>query len=100
MAARILPDDGIVDRLAAVAIPGDHRLALISDSERLRIAGAGGQLLHMAEQLEPIMLDPTRHGKNLAVLESSQGLEDARGIEAVGLAACGPLIDGNDGGHA
>src|ERR1051325_2365104 len=54
----------------------------------------------MAEQLEPIMLDPTRHRKNLAMFESSQGFEGTRGIEAVGLAACGPLIDGNNGGHA
>ena len=99
LAARILPDDGVVDRRAALAVPGDHRLALIVDAQGLCIAGARCQLLHMLQQLGGVMFHPAGLGKYLAMLESAEQLERAGGIQAIGLAAGGPLIDGDDGGH-
>jgi hypothetical protein len=74
-AAGILPDDGIAQGLAALAIPGDHGLALIVDAQRRRIPGPLDQAAQMIQQLPRVMLDPAGLGIDLAMLESAEARE-------------------------
>ena len=98
-AAGILPDDGIAQGLAAVTIPGDHRLALIVDPERHRIPRPLDQPPQMIQQLPRVMLDPAGLRIDLAMLEPAEALESAICLQPIGLAAGGALVDGDDGGH-
>src|SRR5207253_496916 len=66
--APVLPDDGVVDRLAALAVPEERGLALVGDADRHQILQ--GEVFfpqrlarHVAlrpEQIQRIVLDPAR----------------------------------------
>ncbi len=57
------------------------------------------QPAEMIQQLARVMLDPAGLRIDLAMLESAEAREAAVRVEAIGLAAGGALIDGDDGGH-
>ena len=72
--AAILPDDGVVDRLAGVAIPEDGGFALVGDADGGDVAGVmpaffsalnGDSPLRLPD-LVRIMLDPSGLRKDLA----------------------------------
>ncbi len=107
--AAILPDDGIVDRLAGGAIPHHRGLALVGDADagqrRGAELGAGQRRAADLDRRRPdllgIVLDPTRLGKDLRQLFLCRCHRPARGIEHDGPRAGGALVDGEDvlGGH-
>ena len=74
--ANILPDDGVVERLAAPAIPEHGRFALVRDSHRKNVPRrelrarecSGDYVVHVARDLDRRMFDPTGLRIDLRVL--------------------------------
>ena len=74
--AAVLPDDGVVDGLAGVAVPDDGGLALVGDAERGDVARANASLAEdldggaelRGQDLEGIVLDPAAVGIDLRKL--------------------------------
>ncbi len=70
---RVLPNNGVVDRLSRFAAPDKRRLALIGDAERGQIARLQASLAQdianggerCTPQILGIMLDPPRMRKDL-----------------------------------
>ena len=69
--AAVLPDDGVVDRLAGLAIPDDGGLALVGDADRgdvLASAPAFFSALRQTATRRPdllrLVLDPARGREN------------------------------------
>src|SRR5918997_1545646 len=98
----VLPDDGVVDRLAGLAVPHYHRLALVGDPDprdRLRrVAGVFQRPAHYPEGHVPdlvrVVLDPP--GPRVVLGELLLRLADRRRIvvKDYGSARSGPLVDG------
>ena len=74
--AAVLPDDGVGDRLAGVAIPEQRSFSLVGDANRRDVTGRelgqaqcsfGGVQLGFPDR-RGIMLDPARSGLNLRKL--------------------------------
>ena len=105
----VLPDDGVVHRLAGRAIPHHGRLALVGDADAGQVRRleprlgerAAADLDSGAPDLLRIVLDPARLGKDLGqfLLRRSDG--PAGGVEHDGPRAGRALVDGEDvlGGH-
>ncbi len=68
-----LPDDGVIDRLAAVPVPHDRGLTLVRDADRGHLTGIdaplgqqfGRRTQHRAQNFQGIVLHPARLRKNL-----------------------------------
>ena len=106
--AAILPHDGIVDRLAAGAVPYQRRLALVGDADRRdvarRKAGLGDGLAagreHGAPEVLRIMLDPAGLREVLREFLLGDGRDRAIGAEHDGAGGGRALVDGEDvAGH-
>ncbi len=99
--APVLPDDGVVDRPAAGAIPDDSRLALVGDADRgdavARRAGLRHGVAHGGDRRRPdflrVVLDLSRPRIDLPefLLRGRDRLE--RGIEHDGARRGRALID-------
>ena len=102
--AAILPDDGVVDRLAGGAVPHHDGLALVGDADAGQRPGvelrAGQRAATDLDRCRPdflgIVLDPAGLGKDLRQLLLRRGDGLARGVEDDGAGAGGALVDGED----
>ena len=102
--AAILPDNGRMDRLAGLAIPHHHRLALVGDADggdigRLEpglanCASAGGD--HRAPDLLGIVLDPAGFGEILGKLALRHAGDAELAIEDDGARGRRALVDGEN----
>ncbi len=106
--AAVLPDDGVMDRLARGAIPDHHRLALVGDADggHLRSlnpcprqnSATGAQ--HARPQIFGVMLDPAGSGIDLAELFLCGSDQLKLGVEQKGTRRGGALVDRQDiAGH-
>ena len=83
--AAILPDNGVVNRLAGLAIPDDSGLALVGDANGRHIARAGASFLQSFKcdgdlrrnDVLGIVLDPAGLGKDLIELALGNGADGA-----------------------
>ena len=96
--AAVLPDDGVVHRLAAGALPQNRRLALVGDADRGDGRGrcrdrlaAGGD--HCLPDFLGIVLDPAGLRIDLAQLTAGDVVDRARRIEQDRAGAGGALVD-------
>ena len=102
--AAVLPDDGVVDRLAGAAVPHDRGLALVGDADagqrlgvELRLGErAAADLDRGRPDLLGVVLDPARLGEDLRQFLLRRRHRPARGIEHDGAGAGGALVDGED----
>ena len=102
--APVLPDDGVMDRLAGGAIPDHHRFALIGDADAgdifRREARLRHRLAHDGDRGLPdflrIVLDPARRRINLGEFALRGGERLKPGIEHDRARRCRALIDGDD----
>ena len=102
--AAVLPDDGIVHRLAGRAIPHHRRLALVGDADAGQIRGlelrlgerAAADLDGGAPDLLRVVLDPARLGKDLRQFLLRRSDRPAAGVEHDGACAGGALVDRED----
>ena len=100
--ARVLPDDGVVNGDARLAVPDDGGLALISNPDGGDILRANSALLHSFRHdlvnAPPdflwVVLHPAGFGINLLVLFLRDGDDPSRRVEDDESRACGSLIDG------
>ena len=73
--ARVLPHDGIGDRLAGFAVPHHRRFALIGDADGRQVFGAqvplrqsfGNHFAGAAQNFQRVVFDPARARENLLV---------------------------------
>jgi hypothetical protein len=102
--ARVLPDERVVQGSAAVPIPDEHRLALVRDPDRGQVGRAQSRarqrvrrdLAGVLEDLERIVLDPTRPRKDLRVLALRRNERVPVAIEHDEPGAGGALVDRSD----
>ena len=102
--APVLPDEGVVDRLAGRAVPGDHGLALVGDPDRVeaRRVGAGvgerprGDPLDALPDLASVVLDPARLREVLRELAVGAPADPALAVEDEAGGTGRPLIDRED----
>ncbi len=106
--SRILPDQGVVNRLARGAVPQQGRLALIGDADGGEVAprqsGAAQRLgdhrLGVAPDFDRIVFHPAGHGIDLPVLVLRHGDGIAGTVEHDEAGAGRALVDGADvAGH-
>ena len=107
--AAVLPDDGVVDRLAGAAVPHHRGLALVGDADAGQRLGvelglgerAAADLDRRPPDLLGVVLDPAGFRKDLRQLFLRAGHRPAGGVEHDGTSAGGALVDGEDvlGGH-
>ena len=106
--APILPDNGIVDRLARFPVPDYHRLALVRDADGGNIGGGGACLLdggldrpqHAVPDFLRVVLDPAILREVLGELLLSHAHDLARLVEQDRPARGRALIDRqNELGH-
>ena len=103
--APVLPDDGVVDRLAGGAVPDDGGLALVGDADGGRHAAARPRLgdhgcRHIDGGLPDvlrIMLDPAIRREMLRELGRLLRQDGAGLVKEDGARAGGALVDGDDG---
>jgi hypothetical protein len=91
--AGVLPDDGVVQRLAGVRIPGDHGFALIGDADAVGPGPPVEALAQMGQQFQRVVLHPAGLGIELAMLERAQGDERAFRIQQIRARAAKVLVD-------
>ena len=105
--AAVLPDDGVIDRLARFTIPDDGRLALVGDAHRRDISRPylglakhfnGGAELR-CENLERIMFHPSGLRVDLREFLLRPGMDFSFPGEENGARTGGSLIEGKDKGH-
>ena len=102
--AAILPDDGIVDRLAGRPVPDNRRLALVGDADGSNFGGGQPGLLegglHRPKAGRPDLLghvlDPARRRKMLGKLHLAQADDLLQIVEDDGAARGRALVDGED----
>ena len=107
--AAVLPDDGVVDRLAGRAVPDDRGLALVGDADAGDVAGARApalrhRLAHGRDRRRPdflrIVLDPARAPDRSARSSCcATGERRQRRIEHDGARRGRALIDGDECGR-
>ena len=105
--APILPDDGVGDGLAGLAIPHDRGLALVGDADRGDVArthARAGQHLHgdaglRRPDLQRVVLDPAWLRKDLSELALRDSLDPAVPIEQDSPRARRALIQREDVRH-
>ena len=105
--APVLPDDGVVDRLAGRAVPDDRGLALVGDADAGdvlgRDAGLRHGLAHGRDRRRPdflrIVLDPARRGIDLPQFLLRGRDRREPGVEHDGARRGGALVDGEEMRH-
>ena len=106
--APVLPDDRVVDRLAALAVPDYGRLALIRDAERRHVRGGrprrvqrlGEHGLLRGPDAARIVLDPARLREDLLELPLRGGPHAPVAIEEDRARAGRTLVERHDVRHA
>ena len=103
----VLPDDGMVNGLAGLAVPYDSGFTLVGDAYSLHLgrsdAGLGQRLARRGELDAPdfqgIVLHPARLGVDLGqfLLRHRHGV--ATGVEHDAAGAGGALVEGKQVGH-
>ena len=102
--AAVLPDQGAVDRLAAVGVPGDDGLALVGDPDRVQLGpldpGGGDRLgrdppRHLPD-LVRVVLDPPGLGKVLLELGVGAAGDASLAVEDEAGGPRRPLVDRED----
>jgi hypothetical protein len=99
--AGVLPDDGVVHRLARVPVPDDRGLALIGDADRGDVVtgevclreGLADDLSGVAPDLSRVVFDPPGPGEDLLMLQLAGRDDRARLVEDDRPAARRALID-------
>ena len=102
--AGVLPDDGVVDRLAGRPLPHDGGLALVGDADRDDVRrvevglaeGAADDRSRVLPDLEGVVLDPARAREDLPVLELVDGHHPPAAVEDHGASARRALVDRDD----
>jgi hypothetical protein len=97
-AAAVLPDDGIVQWRAGLAVPDQRRLALVGDAEAGNVArlhafqhgAAAGQ--RRLPDFTRIVLDPAIGGIDLPQRDDVAGQRPGRAVEQDGACRCGALV--------
>ncbi|GAA3071025.1 hypothetical protein GCM10020000_64550 [Streptomyces olivoverticillatus] len=100
----VLPDDGVVDRLAGVLVPHQRGLTLVGDADRLDVGGGDARLLDGARDdfldvgpdLLGVVLDPARLGEDLLVFLLVDGDDAAVAVEDDAAGGGGALVDRRD----
>ena len=103
--APVLPDDGVVDRLAGGAVPDDCGLALVGDADGQRHAATRPRLCHHGGRhidrclpdILRIVLDPAISWKMLRELGGLLRQYRAFLVKQDGARAGGALVDSNNG---
>src|SRR5690606_29083274 len=104
LGARVLPDDGVVHRLARGLVPHDGRLALVGDADRRDVVVGDVRprqreahgLAHVVPDLLGVVLHPPGAGEDLVVLELTRGDDLPGVVEDDGPGAGGSLVDGEN----
>jgi hypothetical protein len=99
--ARVLPDDRVVPGLAGLRVPDDRRLALVRDTDGGKIPGVEAGVAERASNdgvralgnLARVVLDPSRPGHDLLVLELMSRDFGARRVEDHEPRACRALVE-------
>ena len=99
--APILPDDGIVNRLARLAIPDERRFPLIGDADADQVFGAtlrfeqrlASRVQHASPDVLRIVLHPSLAGENLREFPLRHRHRSSVGAEDDGASRCRALID-------
>ena len=99
--ARVLPHDGVAERLSGAAVPKERRLALIGDADADKIGGGqacrGKGIRHgrdrVAPDLDGVVLHPAGLRVNLLVLFLRGADNGALPVENEKACGGGPLID-------
>ena len=99
--AAILPDDGVVDRLAGLAIPDQRRFPLIGDADASQVRGVAvrfaqrlaPRLQHASPDVLGIVLDPSLPRENLGEFPLRHRDRRSVGAEDDGASRCRALID-------
>src|SRR5205807_10552326 len=105
--AAVLPDDGVADGPAGLAVPDDGRLPLVGDTDGGAILGrdAGpaerfdGDADLGGPDFERVVLDPAGLGEDLGEFFLRDGPDAAVMIEDDGPGAGGAFVEGEDAGH-
>jgi hypothetical protein len=103
--APVLPDDGVVDRRAGLAVPDQRGFALVGDADPGQLTGLepglGERALDHRQGAAPdvlgVVLDPARLRVVLGELLLCLAERPAAPVEQHGAAAGGALVDGQDG---
>ena len=99
--ACVLPHDGVVNRMASLAIPDKRGFALIGDADRSKVFGLQPSLLHgffndfrcSPPDFVRVMLNPARLRKNLLVFFLRDGRDATVAVEHDEASAGSALID-------
>ena len=102
--AGVLPDDGVVDGFAGVAVPDESGLALVGDADGgdvggkqvAGVEGFGDDEVGVAEDFKRVVLDPAGVGVDLAVFLLGAGDDVAGAVEDHEAGAGGALIEGSE----
>ena len=105
--AAVLPDDGVVDRLAGLAVPDDGGLALVGDADGRDVArpqpGAAERLDRDGDLRRPdlvrVVLDPAGLREDLLELLLRDADDGAVVVEHDGAGAGGALVEREDVRH-
>ena len=108
LAATVLPDDGVVDRLARAPVPHDGGLALVRDPQCRDVAPGQARLRKRLTRrielrlpdLPGVVLDPAGLRVDLAKLALRHRDDAPERIEDDAARARGPLVQGKEVGHA
>ncbi len=100
----VLPHDRVVDGLAGALVPHHGGLTLVRDADRRDVVacqvglaqGDSDDLLHIAPDLQRVVLDPAGLREDLLVLELTGGDDRARLVEDDGAAGRRALVDRDD----
>ena len=99
-----MPNDGMVDGLAGLAVPEDRGFPLVGDADGgdfgglypRRFQGLLACFLDRAPYLVGVVFDPTWLGKILGEFLVSASHHLAGVVEKIGSGAGGALVDGED----
>ncbi len=102
--AAILPDERVMDRVAGRWVPGDHRLALVGDSDRVQVGSLDPRVadrLHTEPSrclpdLGRVVLDPAGLREVLLELRIGASGDSALAVEDEAGGSGGALVDGED----
>ena len=107
LGAAVLPDDGVVNRLARLAVPDHGGFALVGDADSTDIAGFESRFEQGftrcgelgAPDLHRVVLNPARLGIDLGQLQLGRGDLLALGVKDNAAGAGSALIQGKQISH-